>query len=70
MTCGPSFFGAAKSLDTKLVDVYKKNGVEVVSMSAEQQAKWVAIAKESSYKSFAEKVPGGKELIEKALAVE
>ncbi len=64
------FFGAAKSLDTKLVEVYKKNGVEVVSMSPEQQAKWVAIAKDSSYKNFAEKVPGGKELIEKALAVE
>jgi TRAP-type transport system periplasmic protein len=64
------FFDAAKSLDTKLVDVYKKNGVKVVSMSAEQQAKWIAIAKESSYKNFAEKVPGGKELIEKALAVE
>ncbi len=64
------FFGAAKSLDQKLVDTYKKNGVEVVSMSAEQQAAWVAVAKESSYKIFAEKVPGGAELIEKALAVE
>jgi TRAP-type C4-dicarboxylate transport system substrate-binding protein len=64
------FFDAAKGLDTKLVEVYKKNGVEVVGMSAEQQAKWVAIAKESSYKNFSEKVPGGKELIEKALAVE
>ena len=64
------FFDAAKSLDTKLVEVYKKNGVKVVSMTPEQQAKWIAIAKESSYKNFSEKVPGGKELIEKALAVE
>lgn len=64
------FFGAAKGLDIKLVEAYKKNGVEVVSMSPEQQAKWVAIAKASSYKNFSEKVPGGKELIEKALAVE
>ena len=64
------FFGAAKGLDTELVDVYKKNGVEVVGMSAEQQAKWVALAKESSYKIFSEEVPGGKELIEKALAVQ
>jgi TRAP-type C4-dicarboxylate transport system substrate-binding protein len=64
------FFGAAKGLDTELVDVYKKNGVEVVSMSPEQQAKWVAIAKGSSYKIFADEVPGGKELIEKALAVQ
>jgi TRAP-type C4-dicarboxylate transport system substrate-binding protein len=64
------FFGAAKGLDTKLVDVYKKHGVKVVSMSPEQHAKWVAIAKQSSYKEFSEKVPGGAELIEKALAVE
>lgn len=64
------FFDAAVSLDTKLVEIYKKNGVEVVSMTPEQQAKWIAIAKDSSYKNFAEKVPGGKELIEKALAVE
>ncbi len=64
------FFGAAKSLDRKLVDTYKKNGVEVVSMSSKQQAAWVAIAKASSYKIFAEKVPGGAALIEKALAVD
>ncbi len=64
------FFDAAKSLDQKLVDAYKGAGVKVVGMSSEQHAKWVAIAKESSYKNFAEKVPGGKELIEKALAVE
>jgi len=64
------FFGAAKSLDQKLVDTYKKNGVKVVSMSKAQQAAWVALAKQSSYKIFAEKVPGGKELIAKALAVD
>ncbi len=64
------FFGAAKGLDSKLVDTYKKAGVKVVSMSKEQHAAWVAMAKASSYKIFSEKVPGGKELIEKALAVE
>jgi TRAP-type transport system periplasmic protein len=64
------FFNAAKGLDTELVDVFKKNGVQVVGMSAEQQSKWVAIAKESSYKNFAEKVPGGKKLIDEALAVQ
>ena len=60
----------AKGLDSKLVDAYKKAGVEVVKMSAEDAAAWRAIANETSYKVFAEKVPGGKELIEKALAVE
>ena len=64
------FFDAAKGLDDKLVEAYQNAGVEVVSMSAEQAAAWRAIANETSYKTFAEKVPGGKELIEKALAVE
>ncbi len=60
----------AKGLDSKLVDAYKKAGVEVVKMSAEDAAAWRQIANETSYKIFAEKVPGGQELIEKALAVE
>jgi len=64
------FFDAARGLDTKLVEAYKKAGVEVVSMSKDQHAAWLEIAKQSSYKNFAEKVPGGKELIDKALAVE
>jgi len=60
----------AKLLDQKAVEVYQNAGVEVVKMSAEDAAAWRAIAQETSYKIFAEEVPGGKELIEKALAVE
>lgn len=60
----------AAGLDDKMVDVYKKAGVKVVTMNAEQAAAWKAIAQETSYKNFAENVPGGKELIEKALSVE
>lgn len=63
-------FAQAKGLDDKMVEVFKKAGVEVVTMNAEQAAAWKAIADKTSYKNFAEKVPGGKELIEKALAVE
>jgi len=64
------FFDAAKGLDDKLVEAYEKAGVEVVTMSAEQAAAWRAIADETSYKAFADSVPGGRELIDKALAVE
>ena len=60
----------AKGLDDKMVDVFSKAGVEVVTMNAEQAAAWKAIAQDTSYKNFAENVPGGAELIEKALAVE
>jgi TRAP-type C4-dicarboxylate transport system substrate-binding protein len=64
------FVGEAKKLDSVLVDKYKEAGVEVVEMSQTDYDAWLAIAKETSYKSFADKVPGGAELIEKALAVE
>ena len=61
--------GEAKGLDSKLVRVYKKAGVKVVTMTAGQAAAWIEVAKKTSYKVFNEKVPGGKELIRKALAV-
>jgi len=64
------FFGEAKKLDSDMEDVFKKAGVEVVHMSGEQADAWIKIAKETSYKNFAEKVPGGKELIDMALSVE
>ena len=62
--------GEAKGLDDKLDAAYKKAGVEVVTMTAAQAAAWKAIADKTSYKIFSEKVPGGKELIAKALSVD
>lgn len=63
------FFNEAKKLDDKMVDVFTKAGVKVVTMDQKQYNDWLAIAKKTSYKNFEEKVPGGKEIIEKALAV-
>ncbi|MGF7159942.1 TRAP-type C4-dicarboxylate transport system substrate-binding protein [Rhodoligotrophos appendicifer] len=56
--------------DQLMIDTYKKAGVEVVEMSSSDYDAWLELAKTSSYKNFAEKVPGGDKLIEKALAVE
>ncbi|MCK5933318.1 MAG: TRAP transporter substrate-binding protein DctP [Fulvimarina manganoxydans] len=64
------FAGEAEKLDQTLVDTYKKAGVEVVEMSPENYDAWLEIAKETSYKNFAEKVPNGQKLIDEALAVE
>jgi TRAP-type C4-dicarboxylate transport system substrate-binding protein len=64
------FVGEAKKLDQIMIDKFREAGVEVVEMSAEDYDAWLAMAQETSYKSFAENVPGGAELIEKALAVE
>lgn len=59
----------AKKADAKLVAAYKKAGVKVVTMTAEQAAMWRAIADKTSYKDFAEKVNGGRDLLDLALSV-
>jgi TRAP-type transport system periplasmic protein len=56
--------------DDKMVETFKKANVEVVEMSKEDFDAWLALAKESSYKKFAEEVTGGDKLIEEALAVQ
>ena len=56
--------------DDKMVETFKKANVEVVEMSKENFDAWLSVARESSYKKFAEEVPGGDKLIEQALAVQ
>ncbi len=63
------FAGESKKLDDEMVAAFTKANVKVVTMTAEQAQKWRDVAATSSYKTFSEKVPGGKELIAKALAV-
>ena len=64
------FAATAADLDSTMVDTFKKAGVEVVEMTADQAAAWKKIADETSYAHFSKKVKNGKELIEKALAVQ
>ncbi|WP_111413586.1 TRAP transporter substrate-binding protein DctP [Billgrantia lactosivorans] len=64
------FAGEAAGLDDKMVEVFEEEGVEVVSMSEEDYQAWLEIAKETSYKNFAEKVENGQAIIDAALAVE
>ncbi|MDX1653794.1 MAG: TRAP transporter substrate-binding protein DctP [Candidatus Competibacteraceae bacterium] len=61
------FFEQAKQLDQELIDTFKKAGVEVVTMDEEQFDQWLEIAERTSYKHFRENVPGGDELLGKAL---
>ena len=63
------FAAESKSLDDKMVEAFKKAKVEVVTMTAAEADAWRAVAQRTSYKAFADKVPGGKELIDKALSV-
>jgi TRAP-type C4-dicarboxylate transport system substrate-binding protein len=64
------FFEAAQGLDQELVEAFEQAGVQVTAMGQDQFDAWLDLAKDSSYKIFAEQVPGGDELIEKALAVD
>jgi TRAP-type transport system periplasmic protein len=63
-------YEAAKKADEDMIDVFEKNSVEVVYMTGEQADRWREIAEETSYKSFAEEVEGGRELLDLALSVE
>lgn len=63
------FAKESKGLDDKMVEAYKKAKVEVIEMTDAEAEQWREVAKKTSYKNFGDKVPGGKELIEKALAV-
>jgi TRAP-type transport system periplasmic protein len=63
------FNEASKKLDQEMVDTFKKNNVEVVTMSPQEYDAWIKLAQESSYKQFASEVPDGKKLIDAALAV-
>ena len=62
-------YEGAKKADEKLIDAYQKAGVEIVTMTADQAAAWRAIADKTSYKSFADEVKGGRELLDMALSV-
>lgn len=65
-----AFFNAeSQKLDEKMVEEFKKNKSQVVTMTEAQADAWRAVAQKTSYKEFADAVPGGKELLEKALSV-
>ncbi|NYT59296.1 TRAP transporter substrate-binding protein DctP [Alcaligenaceae bacterium] len=63
------FVAESRKGEQKMIDTFTKAGVKVVSMSPEDFNAWMEVAKASSYKNFAEKVKGGDELLNKALAV-
>lgn len=60
---------AAAGLDTNMEKVFKEKGVQIAQMTEADYKAWLAIAKQTSYKQFAEKVKDGDKLIAKALSV-
>lgn len=63
------FKDATKKLDSNMADVFKKNNVEVVTLTGAEYDAWLKVAQESSYKQFSSEVSDGKKLIDEALAV-
>ncbi|GAA6143863.1 TRAP transporter substrate-binding protein DctP [Hydrogenophaga sp. 5NK40-0174] len=63
------FNGESRKLDEKMVETFKANKVEVITLTDAEAKAWQDVAQRTSYKEFAASVPGGKELIEKALSV-
>lgn len=63
------FDAESKKLDANMVETFKKNNVEVVTMTEAEYNEWLNVARQSSYKTFASEVPDGQKLIDAALAV-
>jgi TRAP-type C4-dicarboxylate transport system substrate-binding protein len=63
------FNAESKKLDDNMVEAFKKNNVEVATMTEAEYNAWLAVARESSYKTFAAEVPDGQKLIDAALSV-
>ena len=59
----------SKKLDQEMVEAFKKNNVEVATLTPEEYDAWIKIAQQSSYKQFASEVSDGKRLIDAALSV-
>ncbi len=59
----------SKKLDDDMVATFKKNNVEVITLTPAEYDAWLKVAQESSYKQFSTDVPDGKKLIDAALAV-
>jgi TRAP-type C4-dicarboxylate transport system substrate-binding protein len=65
----PFAVAGAQKDDKLLAEVYAKAGNKVVDMEQASFDKWLAIAKETSYKDFSGNVPNGKQLMDMALSV-
>lgn len=55
--------------DTEVAQLFQEKGVKVYDMTPEDFQVWLEVSKKTAWKEFAEKVKGGKEILEMALAV-
>ena len=61
--------GKADAVNKEAIKVFEDHKVKVVTLSDADYQAWLALAKTSSYATFAKAVPNGQKLIDEALAV-
>ena len=64
-------FGMEEAIkdDVQVTDLFKQKGVKVYDLTPNDFKVWLEVAKKTAWKTFAEKVKGGKELLDMAQAV-
>jgi TRAP-type C4-dicarboxylate transport system substrate-binding protein len=55
--------------DTEVTELFKNKGVQVYDLKPDDFKVWLEVSKKTAWKTYAEKVKGGKELLEMAQAV-
>lgn len=55
--------------DAEVTELFRQKGVQVYEMTPEDFQVWLEVSKKTAWKEFSEKVKGGKELLDMALAV-
>jgi TRAP-type C4-dicarboxylate transport system substrate-binding protein len=59
----------ADAVNEEAIKAFKDHNVKVVSLTDAEYNEWIAVAKKSSYATFAKNVPNGQKLIDEALSV-
>ncbi len=59
----------ADEVNEAALKAFRDHDVKVVTLTDEEYNEWIALAKKSSYATFAKDVPGGQKLIDEALSV-
>jgi len=55
--------------DTEVTELFKQKGVQVYDMTPDDFKAWLEVSKKTAWKTFGDKVKGGKELLDMAQAV-
>ena len=54
--------------DSRVTELFKQKGIQVYDMESKDFKEWLEVSKKTAWKTFSEKVPGGKALLDLALA--